>query len=175
MALENFDELLMALDKTEGQGLPFSLLGADGGQPPVNTQGLVLETPPEKSPGVFDSFASTVGNANESINKVRDSGKKLGQDLADGIRDGIGSLFGQEAPTGVEKEARSQVRSEERTKAKPRAAQPQSPAPQLLAQPPLQGGSTQQAQPEAKQTGVNRIQDILNQQTQLRNQIRSRR
>lgn len=168
MALGPIDELLKKLNPTEGKGLPFSLLGTGGQQQgtlptePVGT-GTVLAP---KSP---DLFSSVTGG----INKIRESGVKLGQDLAAGIKEGVGSIFGQ----GTEdRDVKEKVIPKQTRKTSPAQISLESGITKPpLAAPPLQGGSTQLTQPETAPTGVSRIQQILDQQLELRNQIRSRR
>lgn len=163
MALGNFDELLSKLDETDGNALPFSLLGIQQPEQQAAAPPSVFNTPaPQepKTPGVFDAVSGVVGG----INKARESGVKLGQDLAKGIREGIGGIFGQEP-------------SKEKTeKKKPRTRTVSTPALTAappLAAPPLQGGSVQL--PQAQAPGTNRIQQILDQQLEFRNKIRSGR
>ena len=151
MVLANFDELLSKLGETEGKALPFSLLRPDEGTP----------AQPQESPGVFDAIGDVAGG----INKARESGLKLGQDLAAGIKEGIGGIFGQEPSKEKKKKAAP----------KARVTQPTATAPPLLKAAPLQGGSTQLPQQAAQASGTDRIQQILDQQVQFRNQIRNRR
>ena len=200
MALGQIDKLLNVLQKTEGQGLPFSLLGA-GGQgasgvakpnapiSPEDTAGQNI-APPQKSPDVFSSVGGAAQGVSEAVSSAvkpaQDLSKNISRGIAKSIESGINAIF----DVGLSKEDK-QLREEaggqtatDRFKdfasnakvaniEKPETAAP----PQLLTPSPLQGGSSRQPQAPvgAPPTGVNRLQEILAQQAELRNQIRSRR
>ena len=165
MVLENFDPLLNKLAETEGKGLPFSLLGIQQQEQP-GAPPSIFNTPPETGQGasqagptVFDSADAQPGQVGPKVfdsvdaQPEQDTGKNISKGIAKSIESGINAIFDIDS----------------------KSRQPQAAAAPPLKAPPLQGGSTQLPQEQAKSSGVSRIQQILDQQLELRNKIRSRR
>jgi len=174
MALGDIDKLISKLGETEGKALPFSLLGVPSGE--QRTAVPDIAAPSGTAAPTPDSQASP--DLFSSISNVRESGVKLGKDLAAGIQEGVGSIFGQKPSSDKDKALKKELGAEKTPKSSPSAPRNIAPPAQTPQFAPLQGGPSQTQQPslpEGKQTGVNRLQQILSQQAELRNQIRNRR
>lgn len=179
ISIGSIGKLLDKLNKT-GEGIGFSLLGADqqsspqvAGQTPATTGEVPGTAAPSEQPkqGLFESVGKVVGD-------VRGAGKQFGADLAEGIKEGIGGVFGQKT-SDEDKQLKEEVVPEEKKKQTKNGFMLNAVDPiPLQALPQLQGGSSTRPSPDlftGRQTGVNRLQEVLAQQKTFRDKIRRSR
>lgn len=186
MALGPIDDLLKGLNTTKGKGLPFSLLGLGGEQAQGSPAPAEGPPSPQKSPSVFDKLGEATQTVSSAVQPAQDLSKNISKGIAKSIESGINAIFdiglskedkqlredtGGQTATDKLKDFASTARVADIERPETAIAKPP------LAAPPLSGESTQQAPPVGREapSGVNRIQEILAQQQQLRRQLRSRR
>ena len=174
MVLENFDNLLSKLGETEGKALPFSLLRPEATQPSRDLFGIEEQSPvQQQAPGTFD-------NIDEKELHAPDIGKSISKGIGKSIEAGINAIFDIDKKKADDGESITDKakdflnEGDDSSKGRRSQMTAQRPLPTLAA-PPLQGGSIQLPQDQQQASGTDRLQQILDQQLQLRNQIRSRR
>ena len=193
MPLGPIDNIMDTLGKTKGTGLPFSLLGLSGQESPnvfntpAPTAAPANATSPQTQPSTFDSLGGTIEGASkavgEAVKPAQDLRKNIGKGIGKAIEFGINSIFDM-GLSNEDKQVRDDVGGESTTdKLKDfannaRVANIEKHQASASSQPPpmniTEAGQTQST--GAPQSGgLNRIQQILEQQAQLRNQIKSRR